>query len=261
MSYLRIWLAGARYSLVRTMMFRGDFLIWSLVEFFWMGVNLLLIAVIYAHTSTIAGWNAWQMTLLIGTAMLVQRLVFGFFWTNLYEMGRNIRTGAFDFFLAQPGHPLFMASTRKLDPDGLLNAFVAVTILGYAAHRLGLHPTGGQLLLYAGLVGAGVAIHYSILVLTMSLTFWLASAQGIEGTYFTLVDFGRLPREAFRGLLRIIFVWAIPVVVVTNSPARTLINGYRASWTFWLLGVAALWLGLAVFVFNRGLRRYASASS
>ena len=42
MNYLRIWLAGARYSLVRTMMFRGDFFIWSLVEFFWMAVNVLL---------------------------------------------------------------------------------------------------------------------------------------------------------------------------------------------------------------------------
>ena len=42
MNYFKIWLAGARYSLVRTMMFRGDFFIWSLVELLWMGVNLLL---------------------------------------------------------------------------------------------------------------------------------------------------------------------------------------------------------------------------
>ena len=32
--YLRIWLACLRYSMVRTMMFRGDFFVWALVELF-----------------------------------------------------------------------------------------------------------------------------------------------------------------------------------------------------------------------------------
>lgn len=261
MQYLRIWLAGARYSLVRTMMFRGDFLIWSLVELFWMGVNLLMIAVIYQHTSNVAGWTAYEMTLLVGTAMLVQRLLMGFFWSNLFEMARNIRTGDFDFFLAQPGHPLFMASTRKLDPDGLLNSVIALAVVIYAGHHLHLHPGLPQLLLYAGLILGGLAIHYSILVLTMSLTFWLASAQGIEGSYFTLSEFGRLPREALRGVARVLFVWIIPMTVISNGPARTLLHGFQPRWTLWLLAAAVLWVAAAIAVFNAGLRRYASASS
>lgn len=76
--YLNIWLASVRYSIVRTLMFRGDFLVWSLVEFCWMGVNLLLIEVIYRHTQSIAGWNKYEMMLLVGTSMLVQRLLMGF---------------------------------------------------------------------------------------------------------------------------------------------------------------------------------------
>jgi len=261
LSYLRVWLASARYSVIRTLMFRGDFFIWSMVELFWMGVNLLLITVIYQHTSSVAGWNEYEMLLLVGTAMLVQRLLMGFFWSSLFELGRNVRTGAFDFFLAQPGHPLFMASTRKLDPDGLANSVIALGVVGYAAHKLGLHPTALDLALYAGLVLAGLVIHYSILVLTMSLSFWLKSAQNIEGSYFTIAEFSRLPREAFRGATSIIFVWVLPAVVVGNAPARTLLHGYEPWWTLWLLAAAAVWLSLAIFVFNRGLRVYSSASS
>jgi len=70
-SYLRIWLASARYSVIRTLMFRGDFFIWSMVELFWMSVNLLLISVIYQHTDSIAGWSKYEMLLLVGTAMLI----------------------------------------------------------------------------------------------------------------------------------------------------------------------------------------------
>jgi len=108
-------------------------------------------------------------------------------------MGRNIRSGNFDFYLAQPGNVMFMATTRKLDPDSLLNSIVAAGVVIDAARQLGLDPTFGQIVLYALMVLCGVVIHYSILVLSISLAFWLTSAQGIEGIYFTLTEFSRLP--------------------------------------------------------------------
>jgi ABC-2 type transport system permease protein len=259
--YLKVWLASARYSLVRTMMFRGDFFVWSLVELFWMSVNLLLVAVIYRHTTTVAGWGKYEMLLLVGTSLMIQRLLMGFFWSSIFEIGRNVRTGNFDFFLAQPGNIMFMATTRKLDPDGLVNSVLAAGVVVYAAGQLGLRPSPADLALYAGLVGCGLVIHYSILVLSISPVFWLTSAQGVEGGYFTLTEFSRLPREAFKGVTSFLFVWLLPVVVVSNAPARVLLHGFEPRWALWLLALAATWLALAVFVFHRGLRRYASASS
>src|SRR5258707_2434724 len=134
--YARIWFTSARYSIVRTLMFRGDFFIWALVELFWMTVNLLMISVIYRHTATIAGWTKYEMMLLVGTSLLIQRYLMGFFWSSIFEMGRNIRSGNFDFFLAQPGNVMFMATTRKLDPDGLINSLVAAGVVAYSAHQL-----------------------------------------------------------------------------------------------------------------------------
>lgn len=259
--YIRIWLACARYSVVRTMMFRFDFIMWSLVEFFWMGVNLLLVQVIYDHTDSIAGWSKYEMLLLVGSSMLVQRFIMGFVWTNLFEMARNIRTGHFDFFLAQPGSPLVMVSTRKLDLDGLANALVAIAVVVFAASQLGLSPSVGELALYALMIFCGVLINYSMLLITVSLTFWLGAAQGIEGSYFTLMEFSRLPRQAFKGVASVLFVWLLPAVVVSNVPASALIHGFNPVNALWLLAVTVFWTAFAVFVFNRGLRRYASASS
>ena len=261
LDYLRIWLAGARYSIVRTLMFRFDFIMWALVELFWMVVNVLLVAVIYQHTESIAGWNRYEMLLLVGSSMLVQRFIMGFVWSNLFEMARNIRTGHFDFFLAQPGNPLVMVSTRKLDLDGLANAVVAAAIVIYAVRQLGLSPSVVELALYALMMLCGFLINYSILLITVSLTFWLGATQGIEGSYFTLMEFSRLPREAFKGLSSLLFVWILPVVVVSNVPANTLIHGFDPLNALWLLAITIAWLSLAVWVFNCGLRRYASASS
>lgn len=261
--YLKIWLASARYSILRTLMFRGDFFVWALVELFWMTVNLLTITVIYGHTEGIAGWGKYEMILLLGTSMLIQRLLMGFFWSSIFEMGRNVRNGNFDYFLAQPGNVLFMASTRKLDPDSLANVFIAATVVIYAARELQLQPTLAQVLLYLAMIVCGLVIHYSILVLSMSAAFWLRNAQGLEGGYFTLTEFSRLPREAFKGFVSLLFVWLLPVVVVSNAPARDVIARFGADWK-WTMApflFAAVWFTLAVFTFNRGLRRYASASS
>jgi ABC-2 type transport system permease protein len=198
--------------------------------------------VIYRHTDSIAGWSRPEMLLLLGTSLLIQRLLMGFFWSGLYDLGRNIRNGHLDFFLAQPGSVMFMVSTRKLDPDGLVNSVVALGLVVYAAGELGLRPSPGQLALYALLVGCGLVVHYSVLMLSTASVFWLT-------------------REAFRGAAEVIFVWLLPVVVVSNAPARVLLHGFEPAWALGLAGFAALWLGLAVIVFHRGLRRYASASS
>jgi ABC-2 type transport system permease protein len=261
LDYARIWLACARYSVVRTMMFRFDFIMWSLVEFFWMAVNILLVAVIYNHTDSVAGWSENEMLLLVGTSMLIQRLLMGFFWSNLFELGRNIRTGHLDFFLAQPGNPLFMVSTRKIDLDGLLNVFVALAVIAYAARNLGLAPDLSDLALYVGTIGCGLLINYGALLIIVSLTFWIIGNQGVEGGYFTLFEFSRLPREAFRGVANVVFVWILPVVIVSNVPARALIGGLTPAALAGLFAVTTFWLALGVWVFSRGLRRYNSASS
>jgi len=261
-NYLRLWLASLRYSIVRTMMFRFDFLLWTLVEVAWISVNLLLIQVVYAYTDSIAGWSKYEMLLLVGTSMLLQRLLMGFFWTNLFEIGRNVRSGQFDFYLTQPGQPLFMVSTRKLDPDGLANAIVAAGVVGYAVHKLGLEVTFGGVALYAALVALGLVVHYSLLLLLASLTFWIVKTEGVEGSYFSIAESSRLPRSAFKSLFtNVVFVYALPAVVVSNVPASALLG--RLDWThvLWLAGLAVGWFALAATVFHRGIRRYTSASS
>ncbi|MDA8527853.1 ABC-2 family transporter protein [bacterium] len=259
--YLKIWLASVRYSLVRSMMFRGDFIMWSLVELFWMGVNVAAIAVIYQHTDSIAGWSQYEMLLLIGTSMLIQRLLMGLFWSNLFEMGRNIRTGNFDFFLAQPGRPLFMVSTRKIDLDSLLNVTVALAIVLFSVNKLGLSPSMGDIAIYVTFVGCGLISSYAIVLLLASVSFWTIGTKGVEGGYFTIYEFSRLPKQAFSGVANVIFVWILPTVVISNAPARALISGFSIPDTVWMLSSTFIWLGLGVAVFQAGLRRYSSASS
>ena len=92
-------------------------------------------------------------------------------------------------------------------------------------------------------------------------TFWITSSQGIEGSYFVIYQFSRLPREAFKGFSKVLFVWLLPAVIVSNTPANILRHGVSLPQAAWMVAVTLAWFTVALVVFQGGLRRYSSASS
>jgi ABC-2 type transport system permease protein len=261
LAYLRIWLASARYSAVRAMMFRFDFFLWLAVDTAWMVVNLVFIEVLFDHIDELATWTKPEMILLYGVSMLLTRLFFAFFFTNLVSVDRHLREGTLDFTLAQPGNPLFMLATRKVEFDSLLNAALAIGVIAYAVHTIPLELNVAKLVTFTVLIACGLVVHFSIMVILVALAFWLDRAQGVEGGYFGLFEVSRLPRQAMQGAMEVTFVYALPAIVVSNVPAMTLKAGPDFKMIAWLFGLAILWLALATTFFHRGLRRYRSASS
>jgi ABC-2 type transport system permease protein len=132
----------------------------------------------------------------------------------------------------------------------------------YAAHQAHVVPSVSGIVVYLLLLLCGLVIHYSLILLVVSLTFWIVKTDGIEGSYFTLTEFSRLPRQIFTGIVNVVFVYALPVVIVSNVPASWLLRKeFAPIHIAWVFAAAAVWLTIAIAVFHRGLRRYSSASS
>jgi ABC-2 type transport system permease protein len=104
-------------------------------------------------------------------------------------------------------------------------------------------------------------IHYAMLLMLMSLAFWMTRAQGFIYAYYNFFQIARLPREAFHGVTRLFFTWGVPLLLIANVPARTLLYGLNGQDIAGMLGVTAALVVLSTVVFRMGLRRYGSASS
>ncbi|HMJ90990.1 MAG TPA: ABC-2 family transporter protein [Candidatus Acidoferrum sp.] len=209
-------------SVVREMGFKANFLLWILVEGLWFALQLCFFTVIYSHTEHIADWTKWQVVLLIGTSHLVQQLFQAFFLVNITQLSELIRTGKLDFMLLLPVNTRFIVSLRQVDLGGFVNAGMAACVIGYALHRLSIAPTAVQLLCFALLVVAGALMHYSLMLLLASVSFWTVRAQGIVWGYYSLFNIARLPDAAFRGFFKVFFTFAVPILLVANVPARLL---------------------------------------
>jgi ABC-2 type transport system permease protein len=251
-----------RNSVVREMTFQLNFLLWIVVELLWFALQLTSINVIYLHTDSIAGWSKWHVVLLMGASHLIQQAFQAFFLINCTNLSELVRTGKLDFLLLLPVNTRFIVSLRQVDLGAFVNGATAIAVMVYAAWQLQLQPTAAQLVGFGLLGVAGVVIHYSLMFLLATISFWTVQAQGIVWVYYNLFNVARLPDAAFRGFFRVLFTFAIPMLLVANVPVKVLSDRLGSPWEMVLLGaMSLLCFGLSEAGWRFSVRRYTSASS
>ncbi len=115
---------------------------------------------------------------------------------------------------------------------------------------------------YVGLCAAAILIHYSLMFLMASISFWTVRAQGLVMAYYNLFSIARIPDAAFHGAARTIFTLAIPMLLVASVPVKALLETLRSPGeVVLLLAMSLVCFLLSHLVWRLALRRYASASS
>ncbi len=260
--YLTIYAALWKNSVAREMSFKGNFLLWILVELLWFGLQLCFVSIIYSQTNSVGTWTKWQMVLLVGASSFIQQTYQAFFLVNCTNLSELIRTGKMDFLLLLPVNTRFIVSLRQVDLGAFVNALFAVCVMIFAAGKLGLHPTFLQLLGFSALCIVGILIHYSLMFMLAAISFWTVRAQGIVWGYYNLFNIARMPDEAFRGAFKAVFTFALPVLLVSNVPVRLLADKLNSpvSWLL-LLGLGFAWALISESFWRRSIRHYTSASN
>ncbi len=260
--YPGIYAALWRTGLVREMGFQINFFLWLFVELLWFALQLGFNAVLYQHTDSIGDWTKWQVVMLIGTSHFIQQLFQAFFLTNCMQVADLVHSGKMDFMLLFPANTRFLVSLRHVDLGGFVSAASGLAVLVYAAIQLQLDVTFGQVLGFGMLCLAGVLIHYSLMFLMGTISFWTVRAQGLVMAYYNLFSITRIPDTAFRGSARAVFTLGLPLLVVASVPVKVLTGALSSpAEILVLLAMAAVSFLLSSLVWRVALRRYSSASS
>jgi len=261
--YVAIYRLTARNSLIREMSFKLNFLLWMFVELLWFVGQLAFIEVLYGQVDAIAGWTKWQVVALVGVHQIIGQLFQAFFYLNIANLPELVRTGRLDLMLTLPMDAQFAVSTRQVSFDCVVNSFVGVAIVTFAMVKLGTWPGAVQLAMFACAVPFGIAVHYAVMFGLSCMSFWIIRAQSFIHGYFNLFHIGRYPEAVFRGAFRFIFTWLVPIILVSNVPAKILARPFESPWAGLATLAAATVIVLAATraLWLLGLRRYGSASS
>ena len=260
--YLALYAALWKNSVVREMGFKVNFLLWIVVDLLWFALQITFIAVIYRHTEHIGDWSKWEVIMLVAASHFTQQIFTGLFLNNCVQLSEHIRTGRFDFFLLLPVNTRFLISFRQVDLGAFVNAMADVAVMVYAARQLHLTPTVLQVAGFLALCGVGVLIHYSLMFLLATISFWTVRSQGIVWGYYSLFNIARMPDEAFQGLFKAIFTFGVPMLLVSNVPVRLLVNKLTSvEPVLMLLGMSLVCFVVSELGWRASIRRYTSASS
>jgi ABC-2 type transport system permease protein len=266
--YRRVFSTFFRNSLMREMMFRGNFFITLLTRGFWFLVQFVMFDLIYRNVDRINDWNRSEYFGFMATGMLVNAIVETFFMPNCARFSELIRTGDLDFALLKPIDTQFLISLEKMELAMTSQVAFSVGLLLYSIHSARHQVTLAEATMYCLLVLAAVTFFYSLMIGLAATSVFFGRNQGLLDFWFYVTIFARYPSSIYSGsptaeVFRFLFSYVLPILLVVTVPARVLLGkSLQPSWLSWLTIVfSAISFVVARTIFHWSLKHYRSASS
>lgn len=258
--YWRIYRTFFVSSFTRELEFRANFIAKVLQNLMWIVFFIAILLVIYRNTSSVAGWNQGQATILAATVFLTNALMSAFFM-SLTEIPGQVRMGTLDFVVTKPINSQFWISTRKFNFDQIGTIVAGVILIGVGVTSSHLHPSPLQWLGYVTLVAVSPVIFYSFNLALMTTGIWLVRVDNLWVLGESIMQVARYPLDIYGSGLQRLLTFAVPLGFLATVPARQLTQHFDAgmvliglAWaTVALLGSSAFW--------KYAMNHYSSASS
>jgi ABC-2 type transport system permease protein len=257
---LRVWGSLLRNCIIREMMFRANFLAILLTTSWWFILNIMMFQVIFGHVDAIAGWTKYEVFFLVGAGNTIMGLFETLFIMNLMRLPDMIRTGELDFHLLKPVNTQFLVSARYADFEAVPNTMLGFVFMGWCAYKLHAAMTLPSLMTFMLFVFTGVALYYSIMFISVTVSFWFLRFQAMN-VWWQLTTLGRQPAEIFPPKLKFILTYCLPMLVIVNFPVKALLGKLPLFAGIWGLVITVVLVSFSGWFFRFALRRYRSASS
>ncbi|HSN13329.1 MAG TPA: ABC-2 family transporter protein, partial [Anaeromyxobacteraceae bacterium] len=260
--YLRLLGVQLRASATVAMQYRVDFLVEGGLSLFWTGWSLVPLLVVFGRRREVAGWSFEEALVVIGWFMVMKGILEGAVNPSLAAVVEHIRKGTLDFVLLKPADAQFLVSTQKFAPWRIADVVAGMATFAIAFHRMGRVPGAGAIASAVLMLGCAALILYSLWILVVSAAFFVVKVDNLSFLFVSIFDAARWPSDVFRGLLRIVFTFVIPLAVMTTLPARALLGkDFGPVDSAAALAGALAFAGFARVVWLRSIGHYTSASS
>ena len=241
-------------NLKATLALRGAFV----VQVVFMALNNFTFFVFWwalmRHVPSIRGWRLGDIALLYGIVAVAFGLAVSLAG-GVRHLGRFIEEGDLDTLLTQPRSVLVYALGLRSQPSGVGDVLSGMMFIVWSGE-----VSWSTLPLLMAAIVAGSLIFVACGIVFFSLAFWLGKVETVSRQLWELlITFSLYPEPLFGGALRLALFTLLPAGFVGYIPTRV-VQTPSVQDVVLLVGGAVAYLGLAVMVFERGLRRYASGS-
>ncbi len=259
--YLKLYFHFFRNCLVRELEFRFNVLAFSVVHIFWLGILLGSVALIFGQVDSLAGWNKQEVLILAVVGMLFHDVIETVFMGSLLAFSRFVRHGEFDFVLLKPVNPRFMTSFRYTQFDSILRIVMMVFVLLLFLRQAGLQPSMIEWLVFVLIFLAGLIVFYNLFFAIVTTNFWLINLFNFGDIFDRTLNSGRYPVDIFKGRLKLLFTYVIPLGLVATFAVEVLFGRPRPLILAAVIFAVIVTTLLSEIFWRFALKHYQSASS
>ncbi|MCB9797328.1 MAG: ABC-2 family transporter protein [Alphaproteobacteria bacterium] len=248
-----------RVSLMTAMQYRASFWgegLMALGNMLWTVVPLL---VVYEQVEGVAGWTRAESLLVMGFFITVEGLMGALVEPNLTAVVQHVRSGTLDFILLKPLDAQLHISLHRTAPTKLPHALAGLGVVAWAAREV--QPDLVSIGASALLLLAGVGILHAVFTLVVCTSFWFVRVDNLSFLLRSALEAGRWPLPFYRGVVRWILTFLLPVGLMTTWPAMALKGSLEASSALMALAVALGFMVAARLGWLTAVGHYSSASS
>jgi ABC-2 type transport system permease protein len=172
-----------------------------------------------------------------------------------------VNKGDLDYYLVRPVSSLFFLSLRDFAANSFINLLMAIGLFSWALARYPGPLGAGAIAMYVGLLLLGTLLHWSLHMIFILPVFWLHTSGGLREVFWSLDRYTQRPHGIFTGWVRRVLVSLLPFALIVSYPTMALFDGLTWKLFVHIAGAAAAAFLVMVWIWTRGLRAYASASS
>lgn len=260
--YLRILFLYTKVNAVQQLAHRDSFVMAICAKCIRMATVLIFWQALFALIPSLGGWNRISIFYLAATYLTVESLILMSFYRNLlYYLPDILRKGEFDSLLTKPVNVLFHISFRRIDIRDFVSMFVVATLWCILIIRYPFSTTFAGFISFALLVACAYFFMASITIICSSMLFRVIIARGVGRLLEGVMRIARYPTDSFGGVLSLIVGFILPISLIATWPAQALLGRLSPWLVLYGISVTALIFGFSIWIWNRSLRNYSSASS
>lgn len=247
---------------MREMEFRFNLLVWTGMDFVFLGMTLVSASLIFGQVESVAGWSYREVLLLVYTTALFNDFMWTFVFQNVNYFSELVRRGNLDFALLKPVNSRFLVSARYLEFDHYLRMILLFYLINKTVLELGVSPNLFSWLSYDLAFFLGLLIFYNLFFMLTTLNFWFIRIFNLVDFFETVSGIGRNPVYIFKKGFRLFFVYLIPTIFIATFPVEILLGRREGGGVLILaLAVCLIFFVVSQKFWNFALKRYSSASS
>lgn len=224
-----------------------------------MFINNIAFIILWYNFGTIVGninnWTSVDVFGLYAFSSLSYGIVHTFF-SGLFNIPTYISTGNLDKYISTPKNILLKVCTSDIETSAIGD--MTTGVICFIIYAFLSKITFSQCIISLLLIIVASVVFFAFALICMSLSFYLMDGDNIsQGIYGTFVSTSLYHGGAFTGILRVIFIFLIPSLLVGAVPVE-LVKSMSLNNICLICLLSILWLILSITFFYKSLKKYNS---